>query len=357
MANILSVYDEQKGNYESYALSLTSLLTTLIRDTGASIHSLDSRVKNRKSLEKKIIDKDKYENISEITDIVGVRIITHYSDDVDKVAKLIEKEFIVDKENSIDKRKSLEPDRFGYLSLHYIVSLRNNRTCLPEYAPYENIKAEIQIRSILQHTWAEIEHDIGYKTSVGLPNEIRRYFSRLAGLLELADDEFIKIKNAIITRQEEVAEDIEKGEGESSLDIVSLKEYISKSKVIDEIAADFNDLYNIDVVGTSEKVNKQKMLEGLSLLNIENIKQLNELLLSNKKLITKRINKNDEWSMKLLLKNGLSRDAIILYLIQVVIASANSNDIERKYLEIMGYKDKLDREAFFNNLREAITSP
>ncbi|MEK0241515.1 hypothetical protein WM005_16915 [Klebsiella variicola] len=357
MADILSVYDENKENYDSYALSLKSLLTTLIRDTGTSIHSLESRVKNRKSLEKKIIDKNKYENISEITDVVGVRIITHYSDDVDKIARLIEQEFVVDTENSIDKRKALEPDRFGYLSLHYIVSLKENRSNLREYIPYNNIKAEIQIRSILQHTWAEIEHDIGYKTSAGLPNEIRRYFSRLAGLLELADDEFIKIKNAILARQEEVAKEIEQGDGNSLLDIVSLKEYINKSKVISEIVDDFYDIYKIDISAGPGHIDKQKLLDALALLNIKTIKQLNESLISNKILITKRLSKLSDGAMKLLVKGDVYRDAIVLYLIQMSIANLESDSLEDKFIKIMDYRSRDDAKELFTGLRELTTLP
>ena len=180
MSDILITYDERKDKFESYALTLKSLLTTLICNEKISIHSLESRVKTKKSLEGKINKKGKYKSIDDITDIVGIRIITHYADDVDKIAAIVEKEFTIDQENSIDKRTSIAPDKFGYLSLHYIVTLSSTRTNLKEYEVYKNIKAELQIRSILQHAWAEIEHDIGYKSATGLPNEIRRYFSRLA---------------------------------------------------------------------------------------------------------------------------------------------------------------------------------
>ncbi|HFO3755076.1 TPA: GTP pyrophosphokinase family protein, partial [Escherichia coli] len=227
MSDILITYDERKDKFESYALTLKSLLTTLIRNEKISIHSLESRVKTKKSLEGKINKKGKYKSIDDITDIVGIRIITHYADDVDKIAAIVEKEFTIDQENSIDKRTSIAPDKFGYLSLHYIVTLNSTRTNLKEYEVYKNIKAELQIRSILQHAWAEIEHDIGYKSATGLPNEIRRYFSRLAGLLEMADDEFIKIRKKISERQKEVAKELEQGTSDSVLDIFTLDEFLN----------------------------------------------------------------------------------------------------------------------------------
>lgn len=156
MSDILITYDERKDKFESYALTLKSLLTTLIRNEKISIHSLESRVKTKKSLEGKINKKGKYKSIDDITDIVGIRIITHYADDVDKIAAIVEKEFTIDQENSIDKRTSIAPDKFGYLSLHYIVTLNSTRTNLKEYEVYKNIKAELQIRSILQHAWRRL---------------------------------------------------------------------------------------------------------------------------------------------------------------------------------------------------------
>ena len=66
---------------------------------------------------------------------------------------------------------------------------------LPEYARYDGLKAEIQVRTILQHAWAEIEHDIQYKSVEVIPTPIRRRFMALAGLLEIADREFQTIQN------------------------------------------------------------------------------------------------------------------------------------------------------------------
>ena len=199
---ILEQYHSEKSNYCSFCKKMEYLLDELLKQHNITYHSITSRTKELKSLEDKLIIKNKkYTCIQEITDIVGIRIITYYNDQVDIIADLLEHEFLVDKKNTIDKRKITDPDRFGYLSLHYIVQFNNSRIKLPEYSNFKDYKAEIQIRTILQHTWAEIEHDLGYKSKEAIPLTVRRDFYRLAGLLELADKEFLNIKNQLRSKE------------------------------------------------------------------------------------------------------------------------------------------------------------
>lgn len=196
--DIIIQYDNTIQSYKHFSDRLMNLIEELIDQENIVCHSITQRVKERDSLEGKLVRKKyKYKTISEITDIVGIRITTYYNDQVDEIAKLIEREFIVDRDNTIDKRKAMEPDRFGYLSLHYVIQLSKRRSSLPEYKNFEGYKAEIQVRTILQHAWAEIEHDLGYKTKNTIPEDVKRDFYRLAGLLELADKEFINIRKTI----------------------------------------------------------------------------------------------------------------------------------------------------------------
>lgn len=85
----------------------------------------------------------------------------------------------------------------GYQSIHYLVKLKQNRYELPEYARFFGMTAELQVRTILQHAWAEIEHEIQYKAAVDvLPKEISRRFEALAGMLEIGDREFQALEDA-----------------------------------------------------------------------------------------------------------------------------------------------------------------
>lgn len=212
MAKLKSIVREFDDNIECFSrftFKLEGLVSEIIAAADIRAHSVTSRTKDRASFLRKLRGRaEKYARLTDMTDICGIRIITYFEDDVDKVASAIENEFDIDRANSVDKRALLDPDRFGYLSLHYVVSLPSRRADLLEYRRFAGFKAEIQVRSILQHAWAEIEHDLGYKTALGVPQSIRREFSRLAGLLEIADVQFSGIRDRLAAYENDVIESI-----------------------------------------------------------------------------------------------------------------------------------------------------
>jgi ppGpp synthetase/RelA/SpoT-type nucleotidyltranferase len=163
------------------------LINQKLKQQGLELNSIEHRIKTEESLAGKLERKgEKYHQLSDITDLIGLRIVTFYTDDVDKVAAIISQLFDIDWANSVDKRKLHDLNSFGYNSLHYICNLHEG-----------SFPFEIQIRTALQHTWSAIEHDIGYKGAVKLPPQYRRQFSRLAGMLELADDEFSRLRTTM----------------------------------------------------------------------------------------------------------------------------------------------------------------
>lgn len=198
-------YYETTANLHEFGAIVCSLLKELLTDADIQFHSIDCRVKDFESVSRKLnLKADRYNNVGELTDLLGVRVITYFPNDVDKVAEIIKNEFTIDPDNSVDKRKILEADQFGYLSLHFIAKMSEKRSKLTEYKRHANYGFELQIRSILQHTWAEIQHDLGYKSKSDLPADITRRFSRLAGLFELADEEFERLRSDISTYKAKV---------------------------------------------------------------------------------------------------------------------------------------------------------
>ena len=184
---ILQEYRDNFSLFKEYEGKILTLLKKSLDEAGLHLASIESRIKTEDSLAGKLERKgNKYKSLADITDILGVRLITYYIDDVDKVATAIERLFDVDWENSIDKRKIHDIDSFGYLSLHYV--------CSTEGFPF---RFEIQMRTVLQHAWANLDHDTGYKSGVEIPKRYMRSMSRLAGMLELIDEEFSKIRSEI----------------------------------------------------------------------------------------------------------------------------------------------------------------
>lgn len=194
---LLQQYRDLLPTLEQLAKKANDLLRHKLREQGVYVTAIEYRVKTEQSLAGKLELKGaKYKSIEDVTDLVGLRVITFYTDEVDKVAAIAKNIFDIDWQESVDKRKLHELDAFGYNSLHYICRLKP--TAEQEQAQPEtrmtDLRFELQMRTALQHVWSTIEHDTGYKGSVKIPREYMRQFSRLAGMLELVDNEFSRLR-------------------------------------------------------------------------------------------------------------------------------------------------------------------
>ena len=181
---LLQQYRELRPTLDKLSSEAYDLLRHELRKQGIYVTAIEHRVKTEKSLAGKLeLKGSKYKTIDDITDLVGLRIITFYTDEVDKVAVIAKGIFDIDWQESVDKRKLHDLDAFGYNSLHYICRLKTGG---PRF--------KLQMRTALQHVWSTIEHDTGYKGDVKIPREYMRQFNRLAGMMELMDDEFSRLR-------------------------------------------------------------------------------------------------------------------------------------------------------------------
>ncbi len=195
---ILEEYRESLPIFTQLKDVVEKQLYNMLEINHISALPVQMRIKTEESLTGKLHRKGyKYTCLSDITDIVGARIIVHYIDEVDKISAFLDNIFEIDRDNSVDKRKIHELDRFGYVSLHYICRVPTTLYSNADMPEINEYRFEIQMRTILQHAWASLDHDTGYKSVVEIPREYKRIMNRLAGLLELADEQFAQVRTEI----------------------------------------------------------------------------------------------------------------------------------------------------------------
>jgi predicted RNase H-like nuclease/ppGpp synthetase/RelA/SpoT-type nucleotidyltranferase len=179
------------------------LVQGLLDDAGINYLSVTGRTKSVVSFaakaERTVDGRPLYANpLEEITDQVGVRVVTFVREDVAAVADLLGDQLSVLDDRDLGQETASE-GRFGYASRHVLVSVDPASAAPNGFAALAGTTASVQVRTVLQHAWAEFEHDIRYKGTV--PEEhapdLDRRFTLAAGLLELADREFSAIRDLL----------------------------------------------------------------------------------------------------------------------------------------------------------------
>ncbi|WP_186380347.1 GTP pyrophosphokinase [Pseudomonas oryzihabitans] len=331
---IMSDYSAKRPLYQHLCKVVSDLLSALLVANGIEVHTISTRCKESLSLERKIKSKAKYSGLDEITDLAGIRVITHYNDDVNRVAEVLDREFCVDYENTVDKRRATEPDRFGYVSLHYVASLSETRAGLQEYISIGSLKFEIQVRSILQHTWAEIEHDTGYKVEKEVPAQIRRRFSRLAGLLELADEEFVAIRDALLNYSQEVVETINSDDPDVSLDKISLQAFFDRNTISKAFDEEICAAVGFELV--SREYDNGPVLQRLNFFQIYTVASLVKSL---KDFHSEILNLGiDMVAISSIPEKNLVHGSGSFYLCHLLAAKASA-EVRQKYLEDNGWAE------------------
>ncbi len=229
-------YKELKPIYQNFSQSLIVLLKSILEANNIKYHLIEGRAKEIESFKHKIqIKKGKYRNpLKEIMDLCGTRIIVYYQTDIDKIDSLIRENFDVDLKNSVDKSTILKSNEFGYLSNHYIVKINSARSHLPEWSKFKDLNAEIQLRTVLQHSWAAISHELEYKSKFDIPDILKRKLFRLAGLFELADEQFVQVKKKQFELSQAIENktDIENISVYNEINLDTIKHYFSENKSI-----------------------------------------------------------------------------------------------------------------------------
>ncbi|MDH0424347.1 GTP pyrophosphokinase [Stutzerimonas stutzeri] len=207
-------YNENHGLLDGAKSSFITLVNSLIRSASdIAISKIEGRVKDRDECIKKFSRKyrteletnnHEYNILEHITDLIGVRVVCLYEDDIEKIKELLCTHFeVIDITDKIAQIENTE-NSFGYKGLHLDLKLNEKRKELPEYSKFVDFGFEVQVRTIIQDSWSVLDHKIKYKKSI--PNHLKRRINSLAALFEVADREFREIRNA--TEESIKAEDI-----------------------------------------------------------------------------------------------------------------------------------------------------
>ncbi len=200
MANICSAQDfeiqflRRRAEFINLASSLEEYIAFTLSEERVLFHDVAFRVKTAESAHRKILSK-KYNNPwDQLMGLIAGRIFTYFKDDAILVEEVVRKHFDIDDAHSINRAETLAHNEFGYTSRHLICNASSKTQDLKLRSSLMNMKFEIQIRSVLEHGWAEVEPELVYKARTKTPDSIRRRFAASAASLELIELEFSRLR-------------------------------------------------------------------------------------------------------------------------------------------------------------------
>lgn len=193
-------YEPARWRFNAFERAVVPHLKRSLSSGGLHNLQIESRTKSVDSYVAKALSPDpvapeefRYSNpATEITDAVGARIIVPLSTDVEPVRLLLHQKYVVEEEVERGAEDQLEVP--GYQSLHLLVRLPEQEQSNPDFTDISDMVLEVQVRTILQHAWASLQHDLAYKTARAPAPPLKRRLTALAGVLELADREFVAVR-------------------------------------------------------------------------------------------------------------------------------------------------------------------
>jgi putative GTP pyrophosphokinase len=249
--------------------AVVTIVTSLLTDSNVDFLAINGRTKDLESALGKIARKGYNNPQSQMTDIAGVRIILFFESDVKRVAEIIRRSFAIDEKNSSNTDDRMSADQVGYRSLHFVCDLGNDRIRLPEFATLAGLKFEFQVRTVLQHAWAELAHDRNYKFSGTLPRPLERRLFLLAGLLETADQGFDDLSLSIDEYLQSVSDDSARGDLDIEINSISLAGFVEQWAKENGIVAD-------QIIRKESSEND--LIRELKEYGVSNLADLNEII-------------------------------------------------------------------------------
>lgn len=193
------------------------------------------------------------EQLEEVPDIAGLRVMVQFVDDIDRVVQLIRQRDgkdlrIVEEKDYISHQKES-----GYQSYHFVL-LYPVQTASGQ----KDLLVEVQIRTLAMNFWATIEHSLNYKYKEGIPEALRERLRRAADAAYQLDNEMSEIREEIQDAQ---------------------RLFASKSDLVNRILSDIERLYLIGAVSEALELQQRVMnAAGSHEMLIEVSEQVQEAL-------------------------------------------------------------------------------
>jgi putative GTP pyrophosphokinase len=277
--NLEDWYNQKYDLYQQLLDEAESIVKKLLVNEKINYFRTEKRVKEFPSWKDKFLEK-KYENPDEVLDLAGLRVIGKTLGDVKRIESVVKENFKILSPGKDDKQEELGRDKIGYISIHYTASLSDNHIQLTENKKFTGLQFEIQIRTILQHVWADFEHDKIYKSKNELPKDYQRELYLVAAQLETADRQIQHVADYIEKQFIDISKQVKEGKRDIKINPITLEAYMSErfpekyiSKKIPSMYVDENEVVRELISGG---VKSLKDLDNLLAKREERYKKLSK---------------------------------------------------------------------------------
>lgn len=185
------------------------------------IRQIISRIKDRDKVVEKIFRKPELfpqklslSSLEQMNDTIGIRIIVYFSSQLSLIDRELRNSSFFELENNMPPKAFFEPDKLvklglshiqnkqkesGYTSIHYMVRLKNSSIPVDERPVFE-----IQVRTLAQELWSELEHVLSYKPETRPHFSAKARFQILSKEVSVIDEHFNLLYEELIHSQEVV---------------------------------------------------------------------------------------------------------------------------------------------------------
>lgn len=261
---------EYAKNFEEYKWTCdkaNNILNNFALSNSEIVYSIKSRIKTAESLINKLRKK------SHSTDIVGLRILYYFRDDIHKINNYLIENFnceeieiyVFKNDENIFKRifqkekyekdgirlniETDKPEKGGYTGIHYIVFLKDS-----DRQNHKKVPIEIQVKTLFEEAWGELEHDIGYKHP---PMRIQKFFLPISKRLSIEHETMTELKKYIDEKNQKFSEaikqyysfDVPQGNiNQLLIDLdVDVEEALENIRSLDKLGAPYQKILPLDI--------------------------------------------------------------------------------------------------------------